>query len=241
MGLEYFCCFHSYLPKIARLSDEESGKLWRALMRYSATGEQPELSPSAMMAFDFISADIDSSKASYNEKCRRNAENGGKRTLANACERYQDEANASERHQTPGKTKTKTKSKTETKTETKTKSNSPYGEDSAPAKEAKKSFGSYGWVKLTDGDYNRLLNDLGEAEVNRCIAYIDELAQSTGNKNRWRDWNLTVRRCHRDGWGLKSGKQMQANTPVEPTEERIRKNADWLDDFLEKQEGGNDI
>lgn len=72
----------------------------------------------------------------------------------------------------------------------------------APAKSVRKSYGTFGWVKLTDDEYNRLLNDLGEAEVKRCIAYIDESAQSTGNKNKWRDWNLVVRKCHRDGWGI---------------------------------------
>ena len=61
--------------------------------------------------------------------------------------------------------------------------------------------GEYGWVKLTDVEYNRLLNDFGEDEVKRCIAYIDELAQSTGNKNKWRDWNLVVRRAINGGWG----------------------------------------
>ncbi|MDY4509963.1 MAG: replisome organizer, partial [Candidatus Faecousia sp.] len=40
----------------------------------------------------------------------------------------------------------------------------------APAKQARKSYGEFGWVKLTDDEYNRLLNDLGEAEVKRCIA-----------------------------------------------------------------------
>lgn len=72
----------------------------------------------------------------------------------------------------------------------------------APTKQARKSYGSFGWVKLTDDEYMRLLNDLGEAEVKRCIAYVDESAQSNGNKNKWRDWNLVVRKCHRDGWGI---------------------------------------
>lgn len=72
----------------------------------------------------------------------------------------------------------------------------------APAKQARKAFGEFGWVKLTDDEYNRLLNDLGEAEVKRCIAYVDESAQATGNKNKWRDWNLVVRKCHKQGWGL---------------------------------------
>jgi hypothetical protein len=72
----------------------------------------------------------------------------------------------------------------------------------APTKQAKKSFGEFGWVKLTSDEFNRLINDLGEAEVNRCIAYVDESAQTTNNKNKWRDWNLVIRKCSRDRWGV---------------------------------------
>ena len=66
--------------------------------------------------------------------------------------------------------------------------------------------GQYGWVKLTDDQYARLVTDLGQEEADRCITYVDECAQSTGNKNKWRDWNLTVRRCNRDGWGKQTKK-----------------------------------
>lgn len=65
--------------------------------------------------------------------------------------------------------------------------------------------GRYGWVKLSDEEYSRLSNELGGSELERCIAYVDESAQSTGNKNKWMDWNLVIRRCHRDGWGLGKG------------------------------------
>lgn len=68
---------------------------------------------------------------------------------------------------------------------------------------AKKKRGEFGWVMLSDQEYERLFAELGESELNRCIAYVDESAQTSGNKNRWKDWNLVIRRCHRDGWGLK--------------------------------------
>ena len=68
-----------------------------------------------------------------------------------------------------------------------------------------RKHGEYGWVQLTDEQYKRLIDDLGETETNRCITYIDESAQGNGNKNKWKDWNLVVRRCHREGWGLKQG------------------------------------
>jgi len=64
------------------------------------------------------------------------------------------------------------------------------------------AHGEYGWVKLTDAQYDKLLQDLGQEELDRCIRYVDESAQSTGNKNKWKDWNLTIRKCSRDKWGL---------------------------------------
>lgn len=70
-----------------------------------------------------------------------------------------------------------------------------------PPKPARQKFGTYGWVKLTDAEYSRLVAEYGQAEALRCIGYVDEAAQSTGNKNKWSDWNLVVRKCHRDGWG----------------------------------------
>lgn len=79
-------------------------------------------------------------------------------------------------------------------------------------------YGEYGWVLLTDAEYQRLLKDLGEAELQRCITYIDESAQSNGNKNRWKDWNLVIRKCSKNGWG-RSGYRQAAD---EQSQEDIR-------------------
>lgn len=78
--------------------------------------------------------------------------------------------------------------------------------DTAPAKHPappKKARAPYGWVKLTDAEYERLCRDLGEAEATYWIRLVDEMAQSTYNKNGWKDWNLTVRRAAREKWGLR--------------------------------------
>ena len=75
------------------------------------------------------------------------------------------------------------------------------------------SYGQYGWVKLTDEQYIRLSNELGETELKRCIDYVDESAQSNGNKNHWKDWNLVIRRCHRDKWGLGREKETAVQKP----------------------------
>lgn len=69
----------------------------------------------------------------------------------------------------------------------------------------RKSYGEHGRVKLSQEEHDRLVRDYGQAEAERCIAYVDEIAQSTNNKPGWKDWYLVVRRCHRDGWGSKGG------------------------------------
>lgn len=70
-----------------------------------------------------------------------------------------------------------------------------------------RKYGAYGWVLLTDDQYTKLVADIGEDNAKRCIAYVDESAQGTGNKNRWKDWNLVVRKCHREGWGVRQWNQ----------------------------------
>ena len=67
----------------------------------------------------------------------------------------------------------------------------------------RRKHGTYGWVRLTDDEYARLLGDLGEDELMRCITYLDESAQSNGNKNKWKDWNLVIRKCSRERWGIR--------------------------------------
>ena len=76
MAIEYFCCYHSYRKKCEKLTDQELGRLFRALLEYSETGETQELAGRESIAFDFIADDIDRAKEVYAEKCRRNSENG---------------------------------------------------------------------------------------------------------------------------------------------------------------------
>lgn len=93
---------------------------------------------------------------------------------------------------------------TDTELDIKRERKKPARKRATPARE---SFGEYGWVKLTEEEHNRLVSEYGLSEVQRAIAYIDESAQSTGNKNKWKDWNLVVRKCIRDGWGKRQQPQ----------------------------------
>jgi len=80
-------------------------------------------------------------------------------------------------------------------------------------KDTKKKHGEYGWVCLTDEELNRLIKDHGKETVDYYIGYIDESAQQTGNKNKWKDWNLTIRKAIRGGWG----RPPSNNEPIDGT------------------------
>ena len=200
MALESFNAYHSYLDAMEELNDAERGRLFTALLIYSSTGEAPELRGNERFVFPSMKSQIDRDIGKYKRKCEKNRANGER---ANGTERQRTGANGTECPPTAPQGQGQGQGQGQPSNE---------GDKSAKTRHA---HGQYGWVKLTDDEYARLLADFGETELARCIAYVDESAQATGNKNRWKDWNLTVRKCHRDGWGLDRRKPGKVTTAAE--------------------------
>ena len=119
MALEYFPFYYSYRKKLAKLSDQEVGRLVRSLLEYGEVGETEELTGRESVAFDFIADDIDRAKAAYDEKCSKNKKSISKRyetsqETTNEYEGIQTYTNEYERReikQNQNKTKPKTKEK----------------------------------------------------------------------------------------------------------------------------------
>lgn len=86
MAREYWPCYYSYADTCKRLTDEELGRLFRALMVFGATGERTDLAGRECIAFDFIADDISRAQDKYEETCRKRSESGkqGGRPKANA-------------------------------------------------------------------------------------------------------------------------------------------------------------
>ena len=124
MGIEYFCCYHSYLEVMEQLNDAEKGRLFTACLQYSKTGEVPQLSGNERFVFPTFKAQIDRDNAKYQEKCRKQSENIKKRW--NTSEYQSIPTDTTVYHRIPTYTNdTKTKTKEKTKTKTKTKENTP--------------------------------------------------------------------------------------------------------------------
>ena len=87
-----FICRDEYLDKLAKLSDIEVGRLFRALMKYHRDGETQELKGREDIAFDFIREDIDRADEKYQDKCEQNRAN-----RANGRQRPSTDVNGRER------------------------------------------------------------------------------------------------------------------------------------------------
>lgn len=109
MALESFNAYHSYLDTMEALNDAECGRLFRALLEYSATGAAPELRGNERFVFPGMRSQIDRDIEKYNAKCARNRENGEK----GGGIRHRTPPNAPER---PPRTRTRTKTRTKTRT-----------------------------------------------------------------------------------------------------------------------------
>lgn len=73
---EYFCAYHDMLGAMRKLSDAECGRLFRALLSYSAGDMPNNLQGREELLFDVFSQQIDRDANRYHEKCEKNKANG---------------------------------------------------------------------------------------------------------------------------------------------------------------------
>lgn len=172
-----FTFYRSFWEAIRELSAKDKTAVICSICAYVFDEEVPALSGTSKAIFSLIKPTLDSSA-----KKAANGKLGGSKPKAN------DKQTAREKEK---------EDEIEKEGEIENECSPPI----SPPRPARQKHGQYGWVLLTPEEHDRLLTDLGAAELDRCIRYIDEAAQSSGNKNKWKDWNLVIRRCSREGWG----------------------------------------
>ena len=94
MDKSSFVMYTKYLRHIQKLTMEQRGMLFTAILSYASDQEMPELDAATDMAFSFIQEQMDRDNAAYTEKCRKRSEAGklGGRPKANAFNENQSKA-----------------------------------------------------------------------------------------------------------------------------------------------------
>lgn len=178
MALEYIPFYYSYRKKLEKLSDQEVGRLVRALLEYGETGETEELVGRESIAFDFIADDINRAKAAYEERCAKNQRNIERRyarqddTTVYDCIRTNTDVY--ETYQTKDKTKDKTKDN----------SLPPNGVSDTRAKR---------FTPPTLDDVSAYIRERGSnVDAQRFLDFYTAKGWMVG-KNRMKDWKAAVR------------------------------------------------
>lgn len=78
MAKNSFVVYHNYRDTLEDLTDEQVGKLFRAIFDYEIDGNEPSFSGVLNVAFKFIKKDLDINLNKYENICKRNRENGQK-------------------------------------------------------------------------------------------------------------------------------------------------------------------
>jgi hypothetical protein len=76
MARNYAAVPHEYLEEMAQLDDAEFGRLIRALLKYSISGETVELTGNERFYYQRITTLEDKHQASYEELCQKRREAG---------------------------------------------------------------------------------------------------------------------------------------------------------------------
>lgn len=236
MERSQFTFYRSYYEAIKTLPKKEQTAVLIAICGYALDKEEPKLTGTAGAIFTLIRPTLDTGW----KKAMGGASGTPSKDNRKTAERQSKDAAKEREKEKEGEIEEEKEEEKEREREdecpppmppspggTPTCGPQPPGEQPKPV--VRHKHGQYGWVQLSDEEYSSLLCSLGETELNRCITYVDESAQSNGNKNRWKDWNLVIRKCHREGWGLKqygrrSDTGFETGNPfAEMLEEELRK------------------
>lgn len=182
-GRKSFLVFCDRSNELDLLTDEQVGRLFRALIKYVSLDEDiSETEDIAVkLLFSVMKSAIDENNAKYANKCKKNAENVRKRWDKNNTNVYERIRNDTK----------DTYTDTDTDTETNTDTNNTLKSINKTPKPQKHKYGEYQHVLLTDDEHSRLVSDFGSDVTDRYIKKVDEYCEQSGKT--YKNYNLAIR------------------------------------------------
>ena len=197
-----FIIYHKYRDILKDLTNEQVGILFRSIFDYEIDKTLPNLEGELKMAFNFVKTDLDFNSNKYNNICERNRKNG---KYGGRPKKDQDDEKPKKPSGLFGNPKNPEKPK-------KPDNEYEYDNENIKKKEIYKEKGEYGWVKLTDIQYEKLCKEYSKNYIDFVITKIDEYTQSNGNKNKYKDFNVVIRKAIRDKWSILNGYDNNSST-----------------------------
>lgn len=169
---------------IKLLSDDQSGKLFKAIFRYVDDGEAPELDEVSTVVFMAIKNYLDRDRDKYEAVCQKRAEYGRKGGEAKATKSKQKLPKATKSKQdVPSVADSESDSESDNDSVSDSESVSESDserKDSPSSKKVRHKYGSYKNVLLTDDDLQKLQSEFPDWE--KRIEALSEYIAMKGDK-----------------------------------------------------------
>ena len=72
-------------------------------------------------------------------------------------------------------------------------------------KNPKKKYGKYQRILLSNDEFEKLCEEFGKEYIEMVIERIDEYVEENNNKNKYKNFNLVIRKAIRDNWSCLKG------------------------------------
>lgn len=207
-----FILFADRKKEIDMLTNEQAGAIFKAILAYVDAEEEPSFDDLALsVLFSVFKSQIDENAKKYADKAKRNEEYYRRKKTNSANSENSDKFSTIQNFQSDSASDTDTDTGTDndtgTLTDTDTDTDSLLrkedkggmgGKSAAPPpapppKPVHHKHGEFGWVRLTDAEYERLVSNYGKDVTERYIKKLDEYCQMNDNKNKYKDWNMALR------------------------------------------------
>lgn len=229
----YAALMHDYLSEMSELNDEEFGRLCRALLTYSITGERPSVQGNERFYLNRIIAQEDRMQESYSKKAERNKENGSsggrpKKTQPNPEKPKETENNPDEPRETqPNPEKPK---KPNSNSSSIDKSISPNG-DTPPLPPSRGGTRAKRFTPPTLAEVQSYVAERhSPVDPQGFIDFYEAKGWMVG-KTPMKDWKAACRNAEQwDRWAKRPANK-PVNTPTPP--EQMRKTGEWMRQMLE--------
>lgn len=188
-----FILYNDYIKHIGKLSDEDAGRLFKAIFDYVNEGKLPDLDGMAAMAFSFIANQLDTDLQKYEETCKKRSENIKKRW---------EKANASQKSaENTSDTKDTNEyncifcntndTDNDIDSDIDIENDIDNDSDNGSVLHNMRPRGAHHTIHLTEQDYKNLCEKYGQAIIDQYIERIDQYL-STNNKKPYPNHYQTI-------------------------------------------------
>lgn len=194
MARNYAALFHEYLDEMADLTDAEFGRLARALLVYSRTGEFPALNGNERLFKRRVIMQEDRAQGSYVqvvEKNRANGQLGGRPRKPRETQRNPEKP--TETQNNPQKPNETQKTQIEIESEIKTEINTPLPNGNKGSKAATPPTRETRFSPPSLDEVQAYISERGSAvDAQQFVDFYASKGWMVG-KNRMKDWKAAVR------------------------------------------------